>query len=520
MIYLVVLSAFLIRALPRLLHPNALVADSYFHMYCAEVIAQNSCRIPDRLPRVMLKHAYTYPFLYHLLLALFPPGFRPWAERLTGAAFDTVNVALVYLFSSWAVKLGGLLEGERLPILVTTLYAFSPALLRLGSGPRAYNGSPRVMGQTLYLIHLLCSFYAYSTRNRLALFVALIAGAAVIVTSKFGNQALLFFGIFFGLFVSYHYCWVLGGSLLVALLFSGGHAWKVIGGQVRHSIFYFSHLQRPFLSPHLPTLKRYIRSAAAQIWGLLRKGDLKGALEWWYSEPHPLHLLLTVYPQFLLLPTLLLQSGKMGHWEKFLSIWAAAGLFWFLLTKFRPFLFLGEGERYLEYALFPSLWLMVGLCLPERKLVVWSLLGYSLISAIYYLWSYHRRHQESEEEFDRAERAFRDLNKMPSGVIMPIGAFQWHTLYWSRFPVLTTGANIDGTILSPEEFLLVYGNYPYPSEQFARIVKEYHVSYIVSDRAHLDHYLSKILKTPQDFYGKVRALYQSPKLIIFQTLKA
>ncbi|MDH7499441.1 MAG: hypothetical protein QHH30_03560 [candidate division NC10 bacterium] len=520
MIYLIVLFSFLLRALPRLLHRDALVADTYFHLYCARVIAQNSFKIPARLPRVVLDHEYSYPFLYHLLLALFPPKLRAWAERLTGAIFDTANVVLIYLFSGWIVHQSDSPDLGHLPIWVAVLFAFSPALLRTGSGPRACNGSPRVMGQTLYLIHILSSLYGLFVGSLPALILALLAGAAMIVTAKFGTQVLLFFGAFFSLLLSFQYLWLLGGSLLFALLLSKGQAWKVIRGQVRHSRFYFQHLQRVFLYPHIPNLKQYAKGAGLHLWWLLRKGDLKGALEWFYTERHPLHLLITVYPQFLLVPFLLPRYGAVGFLQRFLLVWAASALFCFLATKTRPLLFLGEGERYLEYGLFPSLWLGVRFFLPRLEVVVWAFLAYSLLSAIYCLWSHLHRCREADEGFHRAERAFSELNRMPPGVILPIGSLHWQTLYGSDFPVLTLGGNVDERILPREQFLLVYGRYPYPSEEFTRILREYDVSYIVTDKAHLDYYLREILKSADDFYGRVKLLHGSPKLMIFQALKA
>jgi len=488
-------------------------------MYCAKVISDNSWKIPQRLPRVILNHQYNYPFLYHLLLALFPHKFRAWAERLTGALFDTVNVALVYLFSYWAVNRGGLPGLQRLPIWVAVLFAFSPALLRIGSGPRAYNGSPRVIGQTLYLIHILSSYYALSTHSWLALIAALLAGGGVVVTAKFGNQVLLFFGILLGLFLSYQYLLLLGGSILVALLLWRGQAWGVIMGQARHSVFYFKHLQQTFLYPHLHSLSEYAKGAAARAWNLLRRGDLKGAIEWYYAERHPLHLLITVYPQFFLVPILLPRYRAMGSFERFLLVWAAAALLCFLATKTKPLLFLGEGERYLEYALFPSLWLGVRFCLEKRELLLWGFLTYCVLSAVYYLWGYHRMSRQTDVEFGRTGKAFAELNRMAPGVIMPIGSFQWQTLYWSIFPVLTYGGNVDERILSRDEFLLVYGRYPYPSEHFQRIVADYDVSYIVSDKNHIDHYVTEILKTPEDLFGRFKLLYQSPMLMIFQASK-
>ena len=129
MIYLIFLLSFIIRAFPRVLLKNTYVSDTYFHLYCARVIRENSFRIPQKLPRVMLNHQYTYPFGYHLLLALFPLKSRLWIERFTGATFDTISTAIVYYFSRWILQESGYSYREELPLLVTILYAFSPALL-------------------------------------------------------------------------------------------------------------------------------------------------------------------------------------------------------------------------------------------------------------------------------------------------------------------------------------------------------------------------------------------------------
>jgi hypothetical protein len=148
--------------------------------------------------------------------------------------------------------------------------------------------------------------------------------------------------------------------------------------------------------------------------------------------------------------------------------------------------------------------------------MLWIFLAYSLFSAAIYLWGYLRRGRQAEEAFEKMEQAFGELNRMPPGVIMPIGSFHWQTLYWSHFPVLTFGGNVDEELLSCEEFMLVYGRYPYPSEHLERILAEYHVSYLVSDEEHLAYYLKEILQVPERFYRRVKSLYRSPGLMIFQ----
>src|SRR6188768_3747478 len=127
------LVAFAARALPRLSRPHAIESDSYFHLFCAGAIRESGFRLPKRLPQVVLPHEYTYPFLFHYLLALLPAGARLKAERISSALFDTAALAAVAWFSAWLYRTQAWDMDPRAPLLVAALFALSPALLRIGS---------------------------------------------------------------------------------------------------------------------------------------------------------------------------------------------------------------------------------------------------------------------------------------------------------------------------------------------------------------------------------------------------
>jgi len=520
MIYLIILGSFFIRAFPRLRVKNAFVSDTYFHLYCAKTIRENSFRLPQKLPRVVLNHEYTYPFLYHYLLACFPLKYRLWAERFTGAFFDTFSLIMIYLFSGWAVRrMGGGYPLTILPVWVAALYAFSPALLRIGSGPRAYNGSPRVVGQMLYLLHILAAYYAFQTQSFLGLGLSLLAGATLIITAKFGTQVMLLFGIWFAVMVSHYYFFLLAGCMLLAMTLTKGRAWKVIQGHVRHSIFYRRHLQTVFLFPHIRTARKYLRSGLSIAWGAVRFFRFGDALRWYYSEPFFPHLLVTVYPQFLLIFAYISWYTELDSLDRFLVVWMGIGFFWFLVTKFRPFLFLGEGERYLEYGLFPSLFLMVKFLPTRFEPFLIAFFIYSILSAAFFMWQYSGNYGKIDQDYKKTETLFSDLNRLPEGVIMPIGSFHYQVLYRSRFPVLTHGANIDERLLPYKEFELVYGNYPYPSRRFREIVDRYRVSYIVTDSISLKYYREEIMKVPDEFDRSIRILWHLPTLVVGKVIE-
>ncbi len=513
MLYLIIISAFVIRAVPRLLRKNAIPSDTYFHLYCARIIRENGLKIPPKFSNIILNHEYTYPYLYHLFLAMFPPRAAAWIERLTGAIFDTFSILMVYFFSCWLVGSDKALQFQDLPIWATVLFAFSPSLLRDGWGPRVFSGSPRVPSQTLYLLHLLTAYLAFITGHPLALVLSIVAVVLLSVTSKFGNQVLCFFGIFIGCLFSYHYFFLLSGSLLVAIPLTRGRVLAVLKGQIRHSSFYLRYLQQVFIYPQIIKVEVYFSRLVRAVSNVYRF-QVSDFILWYFNERYFLHLLMTVNPQFF---------GVLGFWksftshpEKFLFAWAIAGFICFLLTKTKKLLFLGEGERYLEFAAFPSIFLLSKYLLEHNvRVILYFGLGYSLIFACFVFLKFLR---ETPKNICSNEMIFSTLDKLPSGVIWPIGSFAWQTCYRSNFPILTHGCNVDETMLSVDEFMLVYGNYPYPSGEWENIISKYKVCYIVSDPTALDYYLKSYANAPDEFFQRFETISQNDSLLILKII--
>lgn len=205
--------------------------------------------------------------------------------------------------------------------------------------------------------------------------------------------------------------------------------------------------------------------------------------------------------------------------DHFFLVWMGLGLVCFLITTLRPFLFLGESERYLEYAIFPSLFLLLKF-LPEKlEGLIGVFLVYSILYAFLALEHYQKQYRQKDENFFENETILKSLNQLPEGVLLPIGPFHYQALSCTSFPILTHGGNIDERLLSRDEFMLVYGNYPYPSERLHEIVERYKVEYIMSDPEFLDHYKRTVLKDPEFFDRNVRILWETPTLLIGKIIR-
>jgi hypothetical protein len=289
---------------------------------------------------------------------------------------------------------------------------------------------------------------------------------------------------------------------------------RVILGHIRHSLFYVKHLQAVFLEPWVKTFPLYCLFLLGQGWRLLNGFQFWDVSKWFFSERYFVHILITVYPQFFLIFYYIKQFSMMNYLDQFLLVWMGLGLICFLITTLRPFLFLGESERYLEYALFPSLFLLVKFPPKGSEGLITAFLIYSILYAFFALGQYHNQFRQKHEDFDENEAIFKSLNQLPKGVLFPIGPFHYQALYYTQFPILTHGGNIDERLLSRDEFMLVYGNYPYPSEHFLEIVNRYHVSYIMSAPEFLNHYRKNIMKKADDFDRSVQILWETPTLLI------
>jgi tetratricopeptide (TPR) repeat protein len=517
-ILLVVVSSFLIRALPRIILKNALTSDTYYHLKCANDIRRNSFFIPKKIEQGVLPHQYNYPFGYHLLLAFFPEKARLWLERLTGAIFDTSNVIILFWFTKWLIEQSGDPRRTYIPILVTALYAFSPALLRTGSGPRAYNGSPRVFGQTLYLVHLITAYHYHVTNSSYSIVMSLLAGACLICSAKFGSQVLLLFGIFFSVFVASSYFILLVGCLLLAIIISNGLAWNIVKSQFGYSILYAKYLQQVFLFPHIKSVSTYINTLKSVLTSAFKKRSLSDFMDWYYREQYFGHHLLTVFPQYFIFFALITITGKLNPQEYFLLIWMSAAFFWFLLTKYKYMLFLGEGERYAEYGLFPSYYLLVAYCPKGLEFFLYLYLVYSIGSAIFFAKDYIKRHRSINDDFSASAGLFTYLNALPPGVILPVGWVHHQALYRSSFPIVSLLGNADPKIFPVQDFIFYFSNYPYPPKDFDQVTEKYNVSYILAERSCLQHYLTQ-LADPTIFLDSSILLAESSTLLLFKNKK-
>jgi len=156
------------------------------------------------------------------------------------------------------------------------------------------------------------------------------------VSSKFSIQATLFMSVFLSavnLTPIYAALWVFSATL--AAFLTRGYSWKVMRGNVRHSAFQRKLWSGPIKPvPYLQELFK-VRASRSYLLSMDTNSILAGFIN------NPLVVVVLVWA---------VGSGTYGPWFN----WAVGGLFLTLVISYSKLQFLGEPQRYLEYATVPT----------------------------------------------------------------------------------------------------------------------------------------------------------------------
>jgi hypothetical protein len=405
------------------------------------------------------------------VLAFFPQSWHLEIERWISAAFDTLNSQVVYLFSVYYllhVNYQG--EPARMALWISVLFVFSPALTSVGTGPRAYQGTARTFGELLFMLSMSCSIVYFFEGILTFLFLGGFFGGLLLLTSKFGAQVLVFFNIILFLYFR-DITWVIvpAMSFLCAFLFSWGHYKEIAAGHVEHCQYYRKAISKRF----------YMVSEKNRL------ADLKNVIHDFYQDYYraartllmnnTYTLLLLKNPQlFYVLFLVVANALALGKEEKLLLVWTGAGLLAFLITSLKPFLFLGEADRYVEYGLLPQ-FILIGIA-ENIFPFTYYILGYEVILYIAFVSIFiHQYSQKAKDlsEFKEMASFIRSDNSIQR--ILPIylnDAIQ--LAYESGKGIAHFPGNFRDRFFPVSEFLSFYGKvYPFPDEDLCALMKYY-----------------------------------------------
>ena len=516
-------ATFVIRWFPRLRLPDSIGSDAYFHLTMARTIRENHHRIPEHVPRVLVCRPYTYPFLFHWLLSFVPEQFTMSAERLASPLIDTCYVLLTFAFAFEIDRQTAFTaDPVSTALWCAALVGLSPAFLSVGPGPRAYGATPRTLGQLFFLVYVGANILFQVTHLWVWVSLSSVAVAALSITTKFGNQAVVFIAtgmavIGYWLPLATAVC-----GYLVAITLTRGRVVKVLQGQINHSVFYFKHLQKPFLHPDRQRFPQYFRR-------LLSKGrrGITHPLEfvrWYFHEPYVWHVLVANFPHAILSVGLMISgaSGVHGFFpssEPFRFVIWMVGISFVLsvLISLKPLMFLGETTRYAEHTVVLQVMMFVLLSrVGHWDALLWIVLIYSLVA----YWVNMENYLRIYADFEKIKR---DLPLLIQAVdtegtkIYWAGHLFWPLLFFTRqASILIHGANFGERLLSKEDWFIPFGNFPFPGKPMNEVIHRYDIDYVVGKQASVDYY-ERLMNDRPFSEGRFRKIITIGDLTLFST---
>ena len=346
---LVVLATAVLRLVPGLTWPRHAM-DGGYHMLLRREIRRHGMTMPRRVAAMALDEEQTYPWWYHWLLALFPERWLIRLPPLVSTLLDSAHAIIVVVLAARLVPEAGATAG----LVAGLLFATAPALLVVGIGPRAYEITPRPLGELSFTIFMAAGGAFVVTRDPIWIVTATLAGVVLLMSSKFAAQVVVFCAPVVAV-IAHSWVPVLFaiGTFAAALLLTRGRYWWVLSGQWKHLSIFRRRLQHEHAI--LRDRNRWAALAAAigRATRAPRDREALGDLARLAEHNTVLQFLLR---NLLWCGTLaLLATGQFPAWQeepgwqRWLVGWAVAPIAPFLLSSLRRFRFLGEAERYPEY---------------------------------------------------------------------------------------------------------------------------------------------------------------------------
>lgn len=360
---------FFIRFFPRLVRPLKIDTDTWYHISSVDSIVRNKYKIPKCNFGFVLGGKYDYPFFAHWVASIFVGKNIVKYEKYISPLVDTIYISIGYFYIKYLVEFYQV-NIENLELKYFLLGIFSISMIKISTGPRIYSFTPRIFGELFIFVFFISLHIYFITENNYFLLIAIIFSAFALNTSTFGSQVLalgsLILSVILFSFIPFISFLI---SLLVAYLISFGHYKNILKQQLKYSSQYARYGQ--FNHPAVKNrnkLKQY-----KKLFSLLINEKYKEAYGLFMSD-------LTFFNVFyknvdILLGFILIFFINID--DSFLISLFISFFIIFLLTSFKPFLFLGESDRYLDYLVIFTIFILL-VSLPDDYLYIFVVLEFLL----------------------------------------------------------------------------------------------------------------------------------------------
>jgi hypothetical protein len=352
---------------------NAITSfDTYGHLYYAkEVKNQKAGPWGSILPNCWGAEEYRHPFLWHWLIGMFSIDKVLVYQRWINPAIDAIfSICIYYLLMSTGL-------GQVDAMLGMMLYLFTPMWFSSASiGPRISSLTPRFFSELCLNGMYIVLFIDLGLPAEWQFVAGTVLASAIILSSKFGTQALLFLTpIVASLTLSLTPVFVVVSGLGLSVFLTKGEIVLILKRQLVHLVNYYR------TNANASTAI----SDRNKIAGIMKNSNGKTAS--WRQVFIQLVLRNSYTSVLIKMPILVITmllviinytvAGQMDFMLKLSPVLAA--VFVYFLINRPKLLFLGEAERYLNHVAVFIVISAVSLAIQvESVWLLWVLIAYGV----------------------------------------------------------------------------------------------------------------------------------------------
>jgi len=327
-------------------------SDEYSHMWMIKQRKKFRNLYKDNVDNSLIEGYRGYPPLSHYIISLFSERYWLLVGRLLNLLYDLIATIIVYYIASflfenaWHLSLKGVISA---PTAAALLYATSPIFYPVTARLRGIGG--RTMGNMFFLIYIILFSYAFLTNSYLVYLLCFPVGWLIILSSQFAIQCL----VLCSLCLSVLYLNLIPIMLICVVMFSGilipklGIR-KLLQRKIDHYIWYIRNWYRKKTAI---SNRNRLKDILMLPFYLVKKP--KHFFYLYFKEITPLIAAYSV-PPLLIFAFWIIRSPQTTSLFTdnepilFLTSLSISTLFLFIFASLRPFLFLGQAERYFEYS--------------------------------------------------------------------------------------------------------------------------------------------------------------------------
>lgn len=498
-------------------------SDVYGHLCFTKALREQKCGpFGDISLRLVGASGYSMPLLWHWMISFIEPKLLLRYQAWLNGVIDSFFVVAAFLIAQWSGY------SAHVALYAAAIYLTTPMWFsNIAIGPRIGGFTPRLSIEVATnLFFMVCILPVGLSELQIAVLGSILV-AFVLSASKFGVQALLFLTPLVCLF---------GGSLLplvslatgmiFIIILSRGKIFNQIRAQVLYLIWYcIQNLKGDIYISNRNSFRALVKRSEPDLKAYLLKLAHRIVSENSYTAVM-VKLPVVFLIIFAILPSIL--RGDEFHKSILAAPIMGAGIL-YLVVNLRPFLFLGEAERYLNHvAFFIALFAAKYALDNELEWILWALIIYGA-----FYWGCETFLLERLKPEHLRQRLLEDDNVIHDlqGLTQPaiVLGYSYHVAGSVYRVIFETKHQAIYCLLTSKDFADNFNrkyaaDYPYVKlDRLDELADEYGVGYIVLDRRALsarglEHWMPSVRWVKRSVGGNIYDVYYRPDLICATTL--